>query len=438
MGIKMFHILQRDSDAPRKSMERLFLLGFVAALVVSGAGGRYHGDKVLRLRLESEEHLQFIKNVARSAKVDFWQPHSVELVSTNRSVDFRVDADRVSDLQAGLEKIGLKYEVLIDNLQTLIENQFDRKTSRSLDYSYESYHNWDQIESWTAAIADENPNLISRVEIGRSYEERPIYLLRVGNRTGSLKPAIFLDCGIHAREWISPAFCQWFVKEAVRNFGTRSTLDTLVNELDFLVVPVINVDGYTYSWTKDRLWRKTRSRNPGSACVGTDPNRNFNAQWGADGTSRDPCSEIYCGPHVESEKEVKAIAGFIRSHSSTIKAYLTIHSYSQKCLFPYSYTYALAFDHEELNNLASNAVDALTSLYGTPFEFGPGANSLYIASGGSDDWVYDLGIKYAFTFELRDTGNYGFLLPESQIRPTCEETMLAVNHIASYVLNHLY
>lgn len=60
------------------------------------------------------------------------------------------------------------------------------------------------------------------------------------------------------------------------------------------------------------------------------------------------------------------------------------------------------------------------------------------AAGGSDDWAYDQGIKYSFTFELRDTGKYGFLLPESQIKPTCEETMLAVKYIASYVLDHLY
>ena len=60
------------------------------------------------------------------------------------------------------------------------------------------------------------------------------------------------------------------------------------------------------------------------------------------------------------------------------------------------------------------------------------------AAGGSDDWAYDQGIKYSFTFELRDTGRYGFLLPESQIQPTCEETLLAVKHIANYVLEHLY
>ncbi|XP_041033954.1 carboxypeptidase B-like [Carcharodon carcharias] len=416
-------------------MERLLFLGFVTAVAVSGPVGRYPGDKVLRLKPDNEQHLQFIRDVSHTAEVDFWQPHSVELVTTNRSVDFRVGAGWASEVQAGLKKIGLKYEVLIENLQNLMKNQFDRKGSRSVRYDYERYHNWDQIESWTAAIADENPNLISRFEIGRSYEGRSIYLLWVGKRTGSPKPAIFLDCGIHAREWISPAFCQWFVKEAIRNFGISSTLNTLVNELDFLVVPVVNVDGYAYSWTKDRLWRKTRSRNPGSDCVGTDPNRNFNAKWCGNGASRDPCSPIYCGPYVESEKEVKALADFIRNHSSIIKAYLTMHSYSQKCLFPYSYTYSLVFDHDELNDLARNAVGALHSLHGTRYGFGPGSSTIYLAAGGSDDWAYDLGIKYSFTFELRDTGRYGFLLPESQIKPTCEETMLAINYIATYVLS---
>lgn len=61
-----------------------------------------------------------------------------------------------------------------------------------------------------------------------------------------------------------------------------------------------------------------------------------------------------------------------------------------------------------------------------------------LAAGGSDDWAYDQGIKYSFTLELRDTGTYGFLLPESQIRPTCEETMLAVKYIANYVRKNLY
>lgn len=61
-----------------------------------------------------------------------------------------------------------------------------------------------------------------------------------------------------------------------------------------------------------------------------------------------------------------------------------------------------------------------------------------LAAGGSDDWAYDLGVKYSYTFELRDDGFHGFLLPASQIKPTCEETMLAVMHIAAHVQRNLY
>lgn len=66
------------------------------------------------------------------------------------------------------------------------------------------------------------------------------------------------------------------------------------------------------------------------------------------GASSNPCSDIYCGAKPESEIEVKNVANFIRKNKASIKAYLTIHSYSQMLLFPYSYTYGLAADHNEL------------------------------------------------------------------------------------------
>lgn len=43
----------------------------------------------------------------------------------------------------------------------------------------------------------------------------PAVCLQLGleNPEGEQKKVIWVDCGIHAREWIAPAFCQWFVKE---------------------------------------------------------------------------------------------------------------------------------------------------------------------------------------------------------------------------------
>lgn len=40
------------------------------------------------------------------------------------------------------------------------------------------------------------------------------------------------------------------------------------------------------------------------------------------------------------------------------------------------------------------------------------------------DWAHIAGMDIAYTVELRDTENYGFLLPESQIRGTCGEYCL--------------
>ena len=42
---------------------------------------------------------------------------------------------------------------------------------------------------------------------------------------------------------------------------------------------VANPDGNAFSHSDDRVWRKTRSPNSGSTCIGTDPNRNFNHHW---------------------------------------------------------------------------------------------------------------------------------------------------------------
>lgn len=60
------------------------------------------------------------------------------------------------------------------------------------------------------------------------------------------------------------------------------------------------------------------------------------------------------------------------------------------------------------------------------------------ASGGSIDWSYNLGIKYSFAFELRDTGRYGFVLPANQIIPTASETWMALKYIMEYVHDHPY
>jgi carboxypeptidase A1 len=54
------------------------------------------------------------------------------------------------------------------------------------------------------------------------------------------------------------------------------------------------------------------------------------------------------------------------------------------------------------------------------------------------DWVRGVfNTPYTFTWELRDTGRYGFLLPANQIIDTAEETLSSVTVILEHAKENL-
>ncbi|XP_018424396.1 PREDICTED: mast cell carboxypeptidase A-like [Nanorana parkeri] len=373
-----------------------------------------------------------IKHLDKRMKLDFWKPKSSHDIIPKSSVYFRANAEHSEAIVSLLNKKGIKYKVVINNLQEAVENQFRKqgKYKRGLP----RYHEWKEIAVWAYSISLNHPNLASLVTIGHTFEGNPMHVLKIGNPK-SAKNSVFLECGIHAREWISPAFCQWFVNEAVETYGQNEVMTKLLDNLIFHVLPVFNIDGYIFTWTSNRFWRKNRAPTPEENCFGIDLNRKFNSSWKNTGSYGNPCFQIYSGTGPESAPETKAVSTYIREHLSIMKAYLSFHSFSQLLMYPYAYTKELAPDHEELDKIAKAAVESLERLYNTSYKYGSIATTLYAAYGSSIDWTYDQGIKYSYVFELRDDGEYGFLLPEYDIEPTCRETMLAVKQIASYLID---
>ena len=76
------------------------------------------------------------------------------------------------------------------------------------------------------------------------------------------------------------------------------------------LVPVLNPDGYEYSRTTDRMWRKNRRKNSGSKCDGVDLNRNFEMGFGT-ASSGNPCDDTYRGTEAFSEPESAALRDYI-------------------------------------------------------------------------------------------------------------------------------
>lgn len=60
------------------------------------------------------------------------------------------------------------------------------------------------------------------------------------------RPVVLIDGGIHAREWISVATALYCVHQLTDNGHANREL---LGKLDFVVVPVVNADGYEYTHT---------------------------------------------------------------------------------------------------------------------------------------------------------------------------------------------
>ncbi|KAM3850726.1 carboxypeptidase O-like [Diretmus argenteus] len=305
-----------------------------------------------------------------------------------------------------------------------------------VEYDYYKYHPMPEITSWMTQIVADNVGVVSIVDYGKTYEGRTIRLLKIGQSTGVLKKAVWMDCGIHAREWIAPAFCQYFVSQILQGYKTDPRMQEMMKNVDFYITPVLNVDGYMYSWKDNttRLWRKSRSPGPqGCDCDGTDLNRNFNANWGTVGISSNCCSEVYCGSKVLSESEAQAVTRFVESRKDLFLCFLTIHSYGQMLLVPYGHPNVTAPNYDELMEVGLAAARAIKNVHGMHYKVGTSPEILYPNSGSSRDWARLTGIPFAYTFELRDNGTHKFTLPEELIQPACEEAYSGALHIISYV-----
>ncbi|KAF3706144.1 Carboxypeptidase A1 [Channa argus] len=418
------------------------LIAFAALFVAVLGKETFEGHQVLRIFPKDGVQLSLIKDLEDMIEfeLDFWRG----VTDVSIPVDVRVPFNSLQSVKIYLEFQNIEYSIMIHDLQVMLDQEQEKMKStawgtepRNTDsYDYANYHTLNEIYSFQDMLVAENPSLVSKIVIGQSYERRPLNVLKFSTG-GTNRPAIWIDTGIHSREWVTQASGTWFAKKIVSDYGRDPALTAILNKMDIFLEIVTNPDGFSYTHTSNRMWRKTRKPNPGSSCVGVDPNRNWDAGFGGPGASSSPCSETYRGPSAHSESEVKAIVDFVKSHGN-IKAFISIHSYSQMLLYPYGYTRTPVKDQAELHSLAKKAITDLASLYGTKYTYGSIITTIYQASGGTIDWTYNQGIKYSYTFELRDTGRYGFILPANQIIPTATETWLALMAIMDHTYKNPY
>ncbi|MEZ6318484.1 MAG: M14 family zinc carboxypeptidase [Phycisphaerales bacterium] len=393
---------------------------------------RYDGQMVVRVFPTSNRQLHAVMMLADSV----WS----ERVGIG-PIEIQITPDKLDVLRG----MGLDVDILIDDVQKLVDAEWaqiqqadlaaqqapahDVRTGTYDPAWYETYHQLADIHQRMNDLAAARPDLASVADIGDGLQDigggvhRDILAIRVTapDEPGNLRddrPVIIWQACQHAREWISPPVAMYFADQLIEGYGTDPRITNLMDRIDFRIIPVCNPDGYSYTWTNQRLWRKNLRGG-----YGVDLNRNWAYQWGGDGSSGSTSSETYRGTAAFSEPETQALSAYAASFGSRLASAIDYHSYSQLVLWPFGYAIG-ASDPEPDRTIFDNlATDMSAEMLSTHGQFYDPIQSweLYAAAGVVDDWWYGtLGI-WGMTIELRDTGTYGFELPAEQILATCEE-----------------
>lgn len=381
--------------------------------VDNGTKMRYDGYQVYKVFVPDDTKYELLIRMQDDDDYNFWTPPRI-----NDSTTVMIKPTKIQEFMQIANASKLELALMTDNLQKLIDEENPRNVLRGT-FDWFGYHRLEVIYSWLDSLAAQHPKILKAITGGSSYEGRSIKGVKLSYKEGN--PGIFIEGGIHAREWISPAVVTYILDQLIVSDDPR--VRYMAESYDWYIFPVFNPDGYEYTHTRNRLWRKTR-RPSGGGCYGADPNRNWNFHWAEGGTSRNPCSETYPGDKPFSETETRTMSKYIGSIQDKIFAYIAFHSYSQLLLIPYGHTSNKIENYNDLLEIGNYSINALAKRYGTKYRVGNIVDLIYVASGGSMDWVRGTyKTPVTFTYELRDRGRYAFILPANQIVPTAEETL---------------
>ncbi|XP_075165755.1 zinc carboxypeptidase [Haematobia irritans] len=389
---------------------------------------RYDNYRIYNVELATEEHVDIFKKVEEQSDSMIFIGHAREV---GQKLSILVASHKVADLADLLEHYKVQHRILTYNFQEKIDKNYASVLPVGTDlnkFDWYHYYHLETIYEWLESLVKKYPNVVSLLDMGTSTQGVPIKGVKISHNPSN--KAVFIEAGIHAREWIAPAAANYIINQLLTS--SDESVINLAKSYNWIIFPSINPDGYKYTFEHDRMWRKNRQLF--GINRGVDLNRNYPDHWNSTGSSSDPSRYDFAGPSAASEIETQRVIKFIEENvaKEQIKAYLALHSYSQMIMFPFGYTKEHVANYEDLKELGQKATEAIKSLTGKDYVSGSIIETIYPSSGGSMDWAYAYQkIPIAYTFELRGPPDSQdmFILPAEEILPTSQEAFAAIKTI---------
>ena len=137
---------------------------------------------------------------------------------------------------------------------------------------------------------------------------------------------------------------------------------SLIAGTEVVLMPMANPDGMLYTETNERFHRKNTNgvENAGWFCTGgVDLNRNYDVNFGGQGSSSNRCQEIYSGPGPNSEKETQVVIKVMKE--APMDVFIDVHAYTALILASWGYT---RDDHPRAAEFASLGLKMKASIDG--------------------------------------------------------------------------
>ena len=278
------------------------------------------------------------------------------------------------------------------------------------------------VAAWLRAFDAARAN-VTLDSIGASVLGRPLLAAKIGPPNDDPgRPNVLYLATYHAREWAATEMALRLLTWLADSLPLLPDAGLLATR-DVWVLPVVNPDGYQFTFSSQRLWRKNRASNSDGS-FGVDLNRNHNAFWGFDeaGSSGAMPSEVYRGTAVSSEPEVRAVEAFHRAHPPV--ASISYHTYTGAVLYPWGHANGILTGDDAVFRALAGSDDAPPIIDNIPgsinayYHPGP-AWHLYPTNGEYAAYAYRAFRTFAFTVELTSGccvgGNYyGFEFPDDE------------------------
>lgn len=181
-------------------------------------------------------------------------------------------------------------------------------------------------------------DLLSEYKTGQTVDNHPIFAIKISeNATQNLdKDNVLIASCHHSRETITPEIAMVLAEDIIKRYRAKDpSIVNLLKTTQIIIIPVVNVDGFVYTYEKNNWWRKNR-RLVDKEEYGVDLNRNYDLGWKDCGGSEHPGSEVYRGPSELSEVESQTIVALSKDYS--FSKVLDFHSSGREVLTAYTCT----------------------------------------------------------------------------------------------------